>query len=229
MTLEEFSNEFDVLINSYSTPEAFGHQLSPLVFDEYEKSVYLTNAQEELVRQLYTGATGFESTEQIRRYLSNLIKSDTIDTQVYEEGVSDNSYVAQLDDELMYITYESAVFDGEEKCIGGKRVQVIPVSQDEYHRIKDNPFRRSNSRKVLRLDLGDNRVELISEYPLLKYYVRYLRRPYPIILTDLKEGLSINNETESKQCELSPDIHSLIVQTAVTSALQSRSQGNKSN
>ncbi len=59
MTTEEFSNEFDTLINSYSISEL-------LSFDEYEKSVYLTKAQEEIVEGLYTGkvlGNSFEETE----------------------------------------------------------------------------------------------------------------------------------------------------------------------
>ena len=46
MTNEEFSNEFDILINNINVG---------LEFDEYEKSVYLTKAQEEVVEGLYTG------------------------------------------------------------------------------------------------------------------------------------------------------------------------------
>lgn len=230
MTLEELSNEFDVLINSNSSLESFGHQLDPLKFDEYEKSVHLTKAQEELIAQLYSSVSGFESTEQIRRYLGNLVESDTIDTYDYNKGVSSNSVYAELPKDLMYITYESATINGDSDCLNNKTVQVIPVTQDEYHRIKENPFRKPNSRKVLRLDLGDNRVELVSDKNInvSKYYVRYLRRPYPIILTDLTDGLTINKENKSKQCELSPELHRMILQVAVTNALQSRSQG-KSN
>jgi hypothetical protein len=40
MTTDEFSNEFDILANSYS--DSIGNQL--LKFDEYEKSIFLTQA-----------------------------------------------------------------------------------------------------------------------------------------------------------------------------------------
>ena len=43
MTNEEFSNEFDTLVNSNSASLPL---LTPLGFDEYEKSVFLTKAQE---------------------------------------------------------------------------------------------------------------------------------------------------------------------------------------
>ena len=43
MTNEEFSNEFDVLYNSITSNQAPG-------LDEYEKSVFLTKAQSQLVK-----------------------------------------------------------------------------------------------------------------------------------------------------------------------------------
>lgn len=59
MTTEEFSNEFDTLLNSYSTIEAFGKTPNTVELDEYEKSVFLTNAQEEIVIGMYNGKNPF--------------------------------------------------------------------------------------------------------------------------------------------------------------------------
>lgn len=58
MTTEEFSNEFDTLLNSYAlSPNKYGMESSPLTIelDEYEKSVFLTKAQEDIVISLYNG------------------------------------------------------------------------------------------------------------------------------------------------------------------------------
>lgn len=44
MTNEEFSNEFDSLVNSNSIIKPFGVDSMPLEFDEYEKSMFLTKA-----------------------------------------------------------------------------------------------------------------------------------------------------------------------------------------
>lgn len=43
MTTEEFSNEFDTLLNSNSAIESFGN-ISDIKLDEYEKSIFLTKA-----------------------------------------------------------------------------------------------------------------------------------------------------------------------------------------
>lgn len=47
MTTEEFSNEFDVLYNNITSNQAPG-------LDEYEKSVFLTRAQDDIVKRYFT-------------------------------------------------------------------------------------------------------------------------------------------------------------------------------
>ena len=49
MTTQEFSDGFDTLLNSFGNTLTFG---STLTFDEYEKSVFLTKAQESIVIEL---------------------------------------------------------------------------------------------------------------------------------------------------------------------------------
>src|SRR5574344_2061157 len=114
MTTEEFSNEFDTLLNSYSNIEAFGKTPSTVELDEYEKSVFLTNAPEEIVIGMYNGKNpfgdSFEGTEEIRRYLSDLIKTyTTTDKKVGYTGLSKSSVFFELPDDLWFITYESVI------------------------------------------------------------------------------------------------------------------------
>lgn len=225
MTTEEFSNGFDVLINSYSSSEPFGFSQSPLSFDEYEKSIFLTKAQEEIAEGLYTGKAlgdSFEDTEQLRRYLAHLVKTVILPCRVAPNGLSDKSVFAVLPDDVWFITYESVTLDSDSPCINGKEIQVVPVTQDEYHRIKGNPFRKPNSRKALRLDVDESMVELISEESIRNYLVRYLSRPEPIILLDLPDELSINNVKTKTECKLNPGIHRMILEVAVTLAIRSR-------
>lgn len=231
MTTEEFSNGFDVLINSYSSSEPFRFSQNPLSFDEYEKSIFLTKAQEEIAEGLYTGkilGDSFEDTEQLRRYLAHLVKTAILPCRVAPHGLSDKSVFAVLPDDVWFITYESVTLDSDSPCINGKEIQVVPVTQDEYHRIKGNPFRKPNSRKALRLDVDESRVELISEEPIRSYLVRYLSRPEPIILVDLPDELSINNVKTKTECKLNPGIHRMILEVAVNLAIRSRvpSTGN---
>ena len=228
MTTEEFSNEFDTLLNSYSTIEAFGKTPSTIELDEYEKSVFLTNAQEEIVIGMYNSKNpfgdSFERTEEIRRYLSDLIKTYiATDKKVGYTGLSKSSVFFELPDDLWFITYESVnLKDDGLGCMSGEDISVIPITQDKYHRIRKNPFRGANERRALRLDLNGKVVEIVSKYNVESYLVRYLSRPAPIILTDLTDNLSINGISVKTECELNPVIHRAILERAVKLAIMSR-------
>ena len=153
---------------------------------------------------LYNGKNpfrdSFEKTEEIRRYLSNLIRTYTTSTK--EEGyigLSNKSVFFKLPDDLWFITYESVnLKDTELGCIDGKGILVMPITQDEYHRIKRNPFRGSNERRALRLDLSEKVVEIVSKYNIDTYLVRYLARPRPIILSIFSNSSLIISETTNK-------------------------------
>lgn len=55
MTNQEFSDGFSTLLNSYNTQAIFGEQSSQaeITLDEYEKSVFLTQAQDMIVKQYF--------------------------------------------------------------------------------------------------------------------------------------------------------------------------------
>lgn len=239
MTCQEFSNTFTTLLNSYNLQTAYGDQTSrrEIVLDEYEKSLYLTKAQEELVLSLYSGRNsallGFEETEEMRRYLSNLVveavKTPETNSGGMPLGVNPTKQFFSLPEDVWFITYEAVNTTGDKACDTIEGMEVVPVTQDEFHRIKKNPFRGPNRRRALRLDLADGLVEIVSKYSIDKYYIRYLRKPYPIILEKLPtepEELSINGKTEPKDinnpCELHEALHQRILDGAVVLALRSK-------
>ena len=228
MTTEEFSNEFDTLLNSYSAVGEFRKVPSTIELDEYEKSIFLTKAQEEIVISMYNSKNqfgdSFEKTEEVRRYLSSLVKTyTTTDKKVEYTGLSKSSVFFELPDDLWFITYETVdLKDDGLGCMSGENISVIPITQDEYHRIRNNPFRGTNERRVLRFDLSDKVIEIISKYNVEKYLVRYLSRPTPIILTDLTDSLSINDISIKTECKLNPVIHRAILDRAVKLAIMSK-------
>ena len=202
MTLEELSNEFDVIINSYDNSQS-------LVFNEYEKSIYLTKAQEYIIKDLYRN---YEGTEELNSYLKTLIKDKTY-------PIEDSTNI-ELDypDNFLYILKEYANINTT--CKSNNRVDVLPITQDEYNEVVENPFRGSKS-KVLRLE--ENKIKLITDLPIISYTMTYLSNPSPIILVDLPNGLTINNESEkSTTIETSESIHREILDKAVQLAIQSK-------
>lgn len=231
MTIQEFSNTFDTLLNSYSTQSQFGEQASKreIVLDEYEKSLYLTRAQEEIVVNLYNGRNPygitFEGTEELRRYLEGLVKTKKYlsEDAIESTGVNENSVFFRLPEDIAFITLEQVIFDDELLgCYDGSVASVYPITQDEYERVKNNPFRGPTKYKVIRLDPGDNLVELISKYKIGTYLLRYLSRPNPIILEDLPNELTVNGKNTESECELNPILHDTILTRAVQLALQSK-------
>ena len=228
MTTEEFSNEFDILINSYNTTE-LGQVQGRLEFDEYEKSIFLTKAQEELVISLYDGRNSsgesFENTEEARRSLSSLVKTYITTTQLTgNTGLSTYSKFYSLPIDLWYITYETITIDDSSSCLNNQELIVTPVTQDAYYKQNKNPFKRANNRRALRLDAGDNIAEIISKYTISKYLVRYLSEPSPIITASLTDNLSINGVAVKSECKLNPVIHRTILERAVKMAFLSRVQ-----
>lgn len=202
MTLEELSNEFDVIINSYDNSQS-------LVFNEYEKSIYLTKAQEYIIKDLYRN---YEGTEELNSYLKTLIKDKTY-------TIEDSTNI-ELDypDNFLYILKEYANINTT--CKSNNRVDVLPITQDEYNEVVENPFRGSKS-KVLRLE--ESKIKLITDLPIISYTMTYLSNPSPIILIDLPNGLTINNESKkSTTIETSESIHREILDKAVQLAIQSK-------
>lgn len=231
MTLEEFSNGFDQLVNSYKRFKDFDKQelLDSIEFDEYEKSFFLTKAQEELVVNFYNGKNpygdSFESTEELRRYLDNLVvtKVYSASEQVSGTGVSTSSVFYKLPEKLAFITMEQITYGDESLgCYNGSSANVYPITQDEYSRVKNNPFRGPTKYKALRLDAGEGVVELVSKYKIKSYLVRYLAKPEPIILEDLPNDLTIDGVSSQTECKLNEILHNTILERAVQIGLQSK-------
>ena len=238
MITQEFSDAFDTLVSSYKRFKDFDNKevLDSVEFNEYEKSYFLTKAQDELVIALYNGRNvsgeSFESTEELRRYLSNLVKEARLqpitNTSGLVIGIGSNSKFFTLPQDLWYITYEAVDIDGA-RCNALSPMDVYPVTQDDYNKTKRNPFRGANDRRALRLDLSDGVIEIVCKYIVKNYYVRYLRKPKPIVLVNMPNNLTIDGVGKKSECELHEALHQRILERAVTEALQSKLTNNNDN
>ena len=214
MTNLEFTNEFDILYNNIMSNAAPG-------LDVYEKSVFLTKAQEQIVFELYSGNSvidGFEHTESIRRYLNSLVKTfKTVDKETNEDTITNKSFCYKIPDEVWFIIYEQVLLKDESLgCANGNTALVQPVSHDDLFKVLDNPFKGPNKYKVLRLDIQNNIVELISDYNIESYSIRYLSRPSPIILEDLTPlDVQIDGVSQETECKLNKALHRPILEKAV--------------
>lgn len=226
MTVTEFSNEFDILYDSIADKSGPG-------LDLYEKSVFLTKAQLEIVKTKYSIGNkygeSFESSEKRRVDLKELITHYTTSTILdNEDGISTISNFFKLPSDLFIPIQESINIE-----VGGsiKNISLIPKTHDEYKIQINNPFKRPDETVAWRLDISKyldiSRVEVISEYPIKNYNLRYLKIPNPIILEDLSsgefegQGLNIGNQTSSQTSQLHDSIHYEILDRAVELAVKS--------
>lgn len=235
MTVQEFSDQFDILVDSYKRFKSLDDRqiLDSIEFNEYEKSIFLTKSQETLIKECYSGTvTGisFEQTEKLREELDALIvqenmtkESNTANSTLnpYKKDQYKHSLYKHKDTKCWYVIFEQVVFDGDEPCIKDSVADVLPVTHDDYSRIVKNPFRGPNSRRVLRLNPTKDKIELVSLYDISKYIVRYIKKPEPIVLENLPNGLTIDGIGTSQTCKLSESLHQLILDGAVRLALQS--------
>lgn len=227
MTTEEFSNEFDILLNSYRDLKPYGitESITSVELDEYEKSVLLTTAQEQIIKEYYTGKNvfgeSFEEKEETRKYLDQLIKLG-VSSKENLQHLTPLHYKKQffkVKKDVWFIIYEEAeTGENIDICDSYVTIPVTPVSYDKYHKTIRNPFKFKGKNVALRVDIGDNLVELVSEKTLKQYRYKYITKPTPIILTNLKSSLNnltIDGISEVTECILNPAIHRDILERAV--------------
>lgn len=235
MTVTEFNNEFDINYNSIASNNAPG-------LDLYEKSVYLTKAQLEIVKNYFNPLgnkykEGFESSSKRRTDLNELIRSHESTTLVSsDKGVSTDSKFFTLPSDLFLIIQEQANITSSDKCLNNTTLKVVPKTYDEYNIQIDNPFKNPDNKTIWRLDFysQDNinkNVELISPYTISKYKIRYIIYPEPIVLSDLNilypgESLSVDGISKPQTCKLTQSIHREILDRAVELALSDYKQNN---
>ena len=215
MTTNEFEWEFDVLYNNIASNAAPG-------INSYEKSVLLTKAQEEIIKNYFNPQgnkykEGFDDSVKRQIDFSGLI-SVAQGTLLDQQGFDLRAKVFKIPTDVFLIINESIVTNTGIK-------QIIPIKFDEYTRLMSKPYKEPLKYQAWRLvtegDINTGvTVEIIpnSQETIDNYTLRYVRRPRPIILADLKSeygDVSINGETSISQCELNPLIHREILQRAV--------------
>ena len=182
MTPQEFSNQFDILYNNASN--------SAPGLDEYEKSVILTKAEKELVRDYFNSKTvktgeGFDDSQK-RQYdfstLLSTVKLNDVSLMVgvfrqSNSSITNTSYgypdVNSFDDRSMLFLAPPDLFLSINESIkdsNNRRYSVLPISYDEYNRLMLKPYGYPLKRQAWRM-ISD-RSSLLGEYKI------YTKPPY---------------------------------------------------
>lgn len=264
---QEWLDQFDVLYNNITSNQAPG-------LDVYEKSVFLTKAQEQIIKSYFNPkenkvGEGFDDSEKRQIDFSMLMRTKSIDIikSSDKSSIYDSKFKAILDyhnnsasiniDEVTTTTHkittteplykansdgsytkiydankEINIVDSKEPILliinefvdinrlnNTVRSVVVPIKYDEYAKQMTKPNKRPPQYQTWRLIVDNDRcfdlIPALNTDVLQKYIIRYIKKPNPIILSDLDSGLSINGLSKTTLCELDESIHEEILQRAV--------------
>lgn len=200
MTAEEFRNTFDLYYNYSSSNQAPG-------LSSYEVSLFLTRAQNELVKSYHTPRPGGNKyqlglDDSPKRFIdfSKLYRTVTL-TPVAGNTYDSRGKLYRLPDDLFIImreTFHTASISHAERAIQ-QEYQVIPLKMDEYSRLMSKPSKDPLRDQVWRIagnEIGC--VEIVPHWGDVNnatnnLIIKYLKQPYPIIVEELRtQNLSIN-------------------------------------
>ena len=216
MTTQEFSNEFDILYNNVMSNQAPG-------LDEYEKSVFLTKAQSEVIIAYFEAAgnisgTGYDQSLKRQYDFSSLVTTETLSELSNDTRFDDRSYLFEAPSDL-FLSINEQITDS-----AGRKYTVVPISYAEYALKMARPYGYPIKRQAWRLITGRTTsgtliYEIVGRFSGdITFNMRYVKQPQPIILVDLdevQEGLSIDGVSVVTECELPDELHHDILQRAV--------------
>ena len=193
--------------------------------NEAEKSMFLTKAQDEVLKNYYTASSkgnttgqGFDDSAKRQADFSTLMKVAKCNVTAVTNKIDRRSTAYSFPSDVYIVINESIV------TTANKDLQVIPLRFDDYTLRMSKPFKRPNKYQAWRL-LNSGSVNDTSSIKIVEiitnsgdvvkdYNVRYIRKPKPIILGDL-DGLTLEGLSTTSECELDPILHEDILQRAV--------------
>lgn len=200
-------------------------------------------------RSLNSQGQGFDDSTRRQVDFSSLIKVEegkvhTAHIKVDDEGkvytaietkYDDRSTLYDLNKDILLMLNEKLIVTTTEgNTSNSKSYIVVPINYKEYDREMSKPYGQPLKKQAWRLFQNDSTgydiiSEIIPRYDSIpkgstcKYIYRYVRRPAPIVLVDLPDGLSVDGKSNQKSCELNPILHMDILNKAYELAIRSRS------
>ena len=223
MQTSEFFERFNVLYNNIMSNAAAG-------LDAYEVSEYLTKAQLEIVKSHFSKRgnkylEGIDDSTKRQKDFEKLIKtavlsSTTTTAKIDARGIP---FIAPTD--LLFTLNEKFQYT---RMADNKQFfkVIVPLSYEEYDRLMSKPFGgplRNQAWRLINSNGTNVCYEIIanirtSEIRQPVYYIRYVKKPNPIIVADLSslgESLTIDGKSTVTECELDESLHEEILQRAV--------------
>lgn len=149
MTTTEFSNEFDILYNNIASNGAPS-------LDEYEKSVFLTRAQDDIIKAYFNPKTnkvqeGFDGSEKRQIDFSMLIRSDKLESDKFSSvgvntfdprAISGTLIDTGKSNRILMFLNEYVVVERNEQDGDQERIlTVVPIDYSTYTKLMCKPFK----------------------------------------------------------------------------------------
>lgn len=146
MNVQEFSTEFDVLYNNITSNQAPG-------LNEYEKSVFLTKAQSQLINEYFNQRTdgvwgGFDGSQRRQYDFSSLIKVASLVNVTHGTNTLDRRGIVFVFPEDYFLSVNEVIYDGS------YQYSVLPINYAEYQRLMLKPYNFPVKRAAWRLFKG---------------------------------------------------------------------------
>lgn len=168
--VQELSNNFDVLYNNITSNQAPG-------LNEYEKSLFLTKAQKELIKGYFSPKgnpkqEGYDDSPKRQSDFLHLVETidlarasqyaDAFDSRsipfYYSHptgGVTDDDKIEQDRSEKLLILNEHITYTNQSTTPYKRKIwTIVPISYDEYDRLMQKPYKYPPKNQVWRLFSG---------------------------------------------------------------------------
>lgn len=137
MSTKEMSDQFDVLFNNITSNQAPG-------LNEYEKSVFLTKAQDEIIKNYFNPKSkgnslqeGFDGNPKRQADFSMLMKNVVLKEISPKGGIFDKRSTTHA-----YIYPEDLFISLNEQLKGSNNTYtIVPITYEEYNRLMSKPYK----------------------------------------------------------------------------------------
>lgn len=194
MSTEEFSIQFDVLYNNVTSNQAPG-------LNEFEKSVFLTKAQSQLVIEYFNRRTdaiggGFDGSEHRQYDFSSIVRTENLfNVNTYKERISN---LEKLNKDSIVYLFPYNYFLAVNEVITDNKCQhsVMPIDYSEYQRLMLKPYTFPVKRGAWRIITDKKNCNFVHEDASGNSlaYDEVASADYKILTTwaDQKRNLSLN-------------------------------------
>lgn len=203
MTNSELSNEFDVLYNNITSNQAPG-------LNEYEKSVFLTKAQSQLVNEYFNDRTdafggGFDGSQKRQYDFSSLTRvANLFEVNTFKERISN---LEKLDKRSKVYLFPHNYYLAVNEILSddSKQYSVIPLTHTEYQRLMLKPYNMPVKKAAWRMftdkkncnycrELADSSAKHDADYVIMSSWADQ-KRNLKVTITTINSEVTINSSS----------------------------------